>query len=219
MIQTRYKNTLKGYIIFEIKSFIARNFLCRKLPKKKGDKIYLHLGCGTNYKDGFINADLIFSLKFWKRKTDKVDWIVDLRYPLPCDDEYFDGIFTEHTIEHLYPEDAINLLRECYRILKKNGIIRITVPDLDRYIDFCKNSLAVPEDFRKKYKYCAEAIHHLAQDNYHLSVWNFELLKDSLEYVGFRKVLKCNFGEGLNKDLILDIEERKFETLYVEAIK
>jgi len=162
---------------------------------------------------------MIFSIKFWKKKKNKIDWIVDLRYPLPCDDEFFDGIFTEHTIEHLYPEEAINLLRECFRILKKGGCIRITVPDLDKYIAFCNDPNSVTEEFRKRFKFSAEAIHHLTQDNFHRSVWNYDILEKVLYDVGFKDVRKCKFGEGYDKNLILDLADREFETLYVEALK
>lgn len=39
-------------------------------------------------------------------------------------------IFTSHFIEHIPIKNAIKFLKECCRVLKPNGTIRIVVPDL-----------------------------------------------------------------------------------------
>ena len=56
--------------------------------------------------------------------------IHDLRKPLPFADETFEAAYTSHTIEHLYFEQALNLLEEIYRVLAPGGILRVVVPDL-----------------------------------------------------------------------------------------
>jgi predicted SAM-dependent methyltransferase len=50
---------------------------------------------------------------------------------LDFEDNTFDFIYSEHFFEHLFLEEAFELLKECYRILKPNGVIRIIVPDAD----------------------------------------------------------------------------------------
>jgi predicted SAM-dependent methyltransferase len=50
---------------------------------------------------------------------------------LEFEDNTFDFIYSEHFFEHLFLEEAFELLKECHRILKPNGIIRIVVPDAD----------------------------------------------------------------------------------------
>ena len=64
-----------------------------------------------------------------------------------------------------------------------------------------------------------ELIWSLTQNFKHYSVWNFEMLKMQLEKKKFEKVVKQKFREGENKNILLDREQRKHETLYVEAKK
>lgn len=52
----------------------------------------------------------------------------DLNFNLPYEDEYFDCILNSNGIEHL--EDQYNFIRECYRILKPNGKLIVTTPNI-----------------------------------------------------------------------------------------
>ncbi len=53
---------------------------------------------------------------------------VDLNQDLPFKDESFHFVLCSNGIEHL--EDPFHFIRECYRILKKNGKILITTPNI-----------------------------------------------------------------------------------------
>jgi len=50
-----------------------------------------------------------------------------------------EAVYASHVLEHLHDDEARNLLRECHRLLRPNGVVRIVVPDLQslvqRYID------------------------------------------------------------------------------------
>lgn len=81
----------------------------------------LHLGCGSIRFEGWLNIDL---------ESDDADLKLDLREPLPFEDESVDYIFSEHMIEHLVHSDGIRLLSECRRVLKPDGVLRISTPDL-----------------------------------------------------------------------------------------
>jgi SAM-dependent methyltransferase len=52
----------------------------------------------------------------------------DLNNRLPYKDGFFDYILNSNGIEHL--EDQYNFVRECYRILKPNGKLLITTPNI-----------------------------------------------------------------------------------------
>ena len=53
--------------------------------------------------------------------------------PLPFEKGRFQGIYTSHCLEHLREKSVLHVLSECKRILKNNGCLRITLPDLSLY--------------------------------------------------------------------------------------
>jgi SAM-dependent methyltransferase len=55
----------------------------------------------------------------------------DLTTKIPFEDEFFDAIFMIETLEHIIPEKINNLLINLRRVLKKDGIIVITVPSIN----------------------------------------------------------------------------------------
>lgn len=216
-----YKITVKNLLAFEVKSWIGRHFKNTKPLSIENEYNYLNLGCGDNYKEGYINADFFYHYRFWKKNNKRQEWQLDLRYPLDCSDNYFDGIFTEHTLEHLYPDDAKNLLRELYRVLKVGGRIRITVPDLAKYINFYNNYNNISEFkiFHSKYVSKCSAIRNMTQNYFHLSTWDFDELSKLLSDIGFSDIQQKNFSQTDDLNLNLDKSGRAWETLYIEAIK
>jgi SAM-dependent methyltransferase len=83
------------------------------------EKIRLNLGCGQEPLKGYLNVDLID----WFG----VDKVVDLtRFPWPWPSESVDEIRMWHVLEHL--EDQQRILGECWRVLRKGGILNLSVP-------------------------------------------------------------------------------------------
>ena len=64
----------------------------------------------------------------------------DCRKPLPFEKESVDHVFCSHFLEHLYRDDAIEVLKGFHTILKKGGTIRIVVPDIAVYVDHYKKT-------------------------------------------------------------------------------
>lgn len=110
----------------------------------------LNLGCGSHVPSGWVNVDYalgawvaklpVFSLINKKFKLINFDWsdniiLHDLRKKFPWKDNSVDAIYSSHTLEHLSKAEGRNFLRECHRVLKPNGIIRIIVPDLKATIN------------------------------------------------------------------------------------
>lgn len=218
-----FETTITGILKFELDSLIGRLFFNKKPPIINNEAKYLHLGSGRNVFENWVNADFYINyarLKFWKAffiQNPKPNWRLDLRYPLNCKDNYWDGVFTEHTIEHLYPNDVFKLLLELNRTMKKGALLRIAVPDIEKYINFYIKK--DDEIFLKEYKYGCEAIRNITQNYGHISVWDFEYLKFFLEKAGFKNIEKKEYREGNNQDLLRDLKVREWETLYVEAFK
>lgn len=94
-----------------------------------GKKIKLHIGCGTLYKDGWVNID-----NNSDNNIEKLDINHDLSTGLPFEDNQVDFIYHEHFIEHLTYDDGLLFLKDCFRVLKPSGVMRVACPDLDQLI-------------------------------------------------------------------------------------
>lgn len=91
----------------------------------------LNLGCGRNVMTGWINADL--------KATSSELFTMDASRPFPFPDNYFSYVFSEHMFEHLDLPGQQNMMRECLRVLRPGGVLRIAMPDFDFLIDLVNN--------------------------------------------------------------------------------
>ena len=95
-------------------------------------KTLLHVGCGPQTKSqikGFDNDD-------WKEirfdidedvNPDIVGTLIDMKLVKTGS---VDAVYSSHNIEHIYPHEVRIALKEFYRVLKDDGIVVITCPDL-----------------------------------------------------------------------------------------
>lgn len=119
----------------------------------------VNLGCGTTHVlqdwvniDGSLNARLaqyprirraLYDIGILPEDTYDVPWeehiddvlVHDVRNGLPFENGSVEYVFSSHLIEHLPKEGGVELLRECRRILKPDGVVRISTPDLRRFVD------------------------------------------------------------------------------------
>jgi predicted SAM-dependent methyltransferase len=59
-------------------------------------------------------------------------YYVDLsKEPLDFADNTFDGVDAYHVLEHLTPREGATFVAEIFRVLKPNGVCRVSVPDLE----------------------------------------------------------------------------------------
>ena len=221
LINSKYSWNWKYLFKYELSSLIGRIFFS-KPPTTKNKINLLHLGCGDNYFDEFINADF-FYLRWmpWRDKS-KYDWLLDFRYPLNCPKNYWDGVFSEHTLEHLTFEDNLKLFKELNQTMKKDSWLRICVPGLDEVLDaYSSNPSQDGKMLKIKYPYLtrAEAIHHLTQDYGHQSVWDADLFTELLESANFRNCQKVSFMKGNDPKLLKDNPDRMLGSIYFEAQK
>lgn len=85
-------------------------------------KIKVNLGCGETPFDGFINVDI-------QESPCKPDLIADCRN-LPFPDASVDWLECHQMLEHFELEEGFKVLAEMQRVVKKDGHILITVPDI-----------------------------------------------------------------------------------------
>jgi predicted SAM-dependent methyltransferase len=126
------------------------------------EKIKLNLGCGNQFANGWVNVDYsvgarlakipFFSSINKKVKLFNLDWnddifLCDLTKKFPWSDESVDEIYSSHTLEHLDKQQGYDFLSECYRVLKKQGVIRIVVPDLRAFVEHYIKGELLAENF------------------------------------------------------------------------
>lgn len=84
----------------------------------------VNLGSGDHKLAGWLNVDIAVK--------DGPDLVADLSRPLPFADACVDYIHTEDFFAALTLEQAYDFLRECARVLKPRGVMRLLTPDLER---------------------------------------------------------------------------------------
>lgn len=208
--------SLAKSVFYDVERFVG-HLLFRKHPPQGLSPNLLNLGCGPVLYEGWVNADEYAFKRALREKSFAPDWRLDMTRPWACRDDYWDGIFTQHALEHVPYSDAAFVLSECFRTLKPGAWLRVSVPGLQPYLDFCAGGDSPA--FFAGFPYRALAIAFLAQMHFHKSVWDAGLLTALLRETGFDSVREVAFGEGSDAALIKDQPEKAAESLYVEARK
>lgn len=176
---------------------------------KKKSKIKLDLGSNKKGTNGFVTIDHLSG-----------DIKHNLFNPLPLDNSTVDEIYTSHTLEHFKFENILFILKECNRVLKPEGKLKICVPNAKLYIEsYIKNEKFI---YRKSWYSLAvvDTGSHIDQLNYiaylngqHKYMFDEQNLISIIKMCGFKDVSLRNF------EVELDLKERHFESIYAIGIK
>jgi predicted SAM-dependent methyltransferase len=85
---------------------------------------YLNIGCGHRYHPEWVNIDMV------AQGPGVIEH--DLSKGLPFREEQFDVVYHSHVLEHIPRSGVPYFLKECLRVLKTDGILRLAVPDLEQ---------------------------------------------------------------------------------------
>jgi predicted SAM-dependent methyltransferase len=183
----------------------------------------LQVGCGPFSLDGWLNTDLLSG-----------DIYLNAEKKLPFENDSFNFIFCEHFIEHLYGDNGLKFLKECHRILRIGGVIRITTPDLEKLIElyFDTNPFARREECLRviygqesKLSPC-EFFNNYMHNWGHKFIYDRESIASMLTKIGFTNLTFCD-NKRSNHEALINLE-RHFEdyarlnpaeTLIIEAEK
>jgi len=204
--------------------FTARS-VRRSFASQNGCRV--NIGCGKNPIQGWINLDVVSypGVYFW-----------DCRSGLPFEDGTVTAIYSEHFFEHLDLEtEARPFLGECLRCLQSGGVLRIVVPDAGAYLrafsgpwqpladmrplDWTANGW---RDGRLGWVYQTKMQFMNAifrQRTEHKYAYDAETLVLVMHEAGFVDVVVQEFGVSIDSKMVPDSNDRRTESLYVEAVK
>lgn len=138
-------------------------FLIEKLLKERLTSVGL---------DSVESNIRIIEAKFKNDPNFKGAYYAD-KLPAPIPGEQFDVVFLIETIEHLLPEERQPIIREIYRLLKKNGKLIVTTPNNEN-LDARK--IICPE--------CGCVFHQMQ----HVSSWTTHSLSRLMADAEFKKI-------------------------------
>lgn len=154
---------------------------------------HLNLACGTDYKAGWQNLDIVAWPGY---KPPDLYW--DARKdPIPFPDESAIEIYCGYTLMHVGPRYHQRLLTDIYRVLAPLG--RLVVGEVDMPLVFHR-WLKTPSDGQvaqliwgeQGMQYDVEWGPKLEDFDKHCWGWSEQTLSDLLEKAGFRDVHRIN---------------------------
>ena len=180
-------------------------------------KVKLHLGCGNRYIPGFMHVDAI--------KFDHVDLVESVDHLPVFSDNSIDLIYACHLLEHFNKKRIPEVLKEWRRILKKKGVLRLSVPDFKVLSELYVSGRATLSQIHgpiiggQTYLY-----------NFHYSLFDKDTLTTELIKIGFakesirewnwRETEHCNVDDFSQAYLPhMDKENGTLISLNIEAVK
>ena len=201
----------------------------------------LNLGCGPQTPDGWINVDYAFGAKlakvplfdfinkrlgFFSLDWNKDVFIHDLRKLFPWGDETIDIVYSSHTLEHFTRNEGLHVLNECHRVLKRDGIIRIVLPDLLYIVSEYRNGNIRADSFVEKLgvlccngpnpiKNRLAPLIHIP----HKCMYDTPTLISILGEIGFNAVSRRNFDSDIPDIENIELKSRTGDAVIVEGRK
>jgi predicted SAM-dependent methyltransferase len=173
----------------------------------------LNWGCGDWRPDGWINSDRL--------DAPGVDIVCDIHDGLPLADDSLDYAVSVHALPEIGYDDLVPVLQELRRVLKPGGVLRLSLPDLDKGIDAYRAGNAGYFVIGDEWKdISSKMIVQLLWYGRSRTLFTYEFTKELLERAGFRAISKCAFKETASPFAdIVELDNREEESLFVEATK
>ena len=196
------------------------------------DLLFVNIGCALTAPDGWYNIDnsptiwlsrvpvarRIFKTPVWPKSVHRHDVLKGL----PFADVSVDFIYSSHTFEHFTYAQSLALTKECFRVLKPQGMLRIVVPDLASLVrDYLTDSAPLASHRFIQRLLLGHTWHDLLHPGaHHSQMFDERSLVAMVQEAGFNNPSVSHFAESrIPNVLSVELEERKRESLYVEVEK
>ncbi len=201
------------------------------------EKLFVQYGCGLSAPKEWVNFDASPTLRI--QKTPILNTLLksqlNVQFPdnvlygdivagLPIADNSADALYCSHVLEHLALEDFRIALRHSFKVLKKGGIFRCILPDLEFAAREYLKSLDAGNDeaslefmgpatllgLTNRHKGIKGMAASYFGNSLHLWMWDRKSLTKELMDAGFEIVRPCSFGDSTEKAFSFVEDEGRF---------
>lgn len=174
----------------------------------------MNWGCGSHPVPGWINSD--------QKSGAGIDISCDIRNGLPLANDSIGYIVSIHALEEVPYPDIVTVLQELRRVLEPNGILRLSLPDLEKgieaYVQKDRDYFLIPDDEVKSIG--GKLIVQLIWYGYSRTLFTYDFIEELLFKAEFRYVSRCSYKESKSQySDIVELDNRPQESLFVEAVK
>lgn len=100
-----------------------------KYKEQYPQELKLVLACGSNFIEGWFCTD-------FTEQPKRSIYHLDMTKKFLFDADSISYINIEHGIEHIDFKNGFACLKECFRVLKKGGVLRLSTPSLDKWVQY-----------------------------------------------------------------------------------
>lgn len=179
-------------------------------------KVMLNVGSYRTMYHGWINIDQ-HNLSDFAQRNGYHHVCHDVKKGLPYDTGVVDWIHASHFLEHLTYAEGLAFLKECRRVLKPGGAVRLAVPNAELLLNPATD-LSIFDEINDE---CAVAPTRMAKvqsllHSGHFAYYDTQTLLLSIEAAGLRPML-CDFRAGTPEILWGTLDMFPCLSLYAEG--
>jgi len=160
-------------------------------PPMKAKGLRLNIGCGDDYKEGFINIDPF-------EKVADAPWFAN---SIPLKDKCAGQIIAYEVLEHIGYHQVPEAIKEWHRLLVPRGTLHIVVPDV---VELAKKIIDDPENEWNMAIMYGSQWH---EGQYHKSGYTPKKLFKLFGYAGFRQIGMAKFTYGDTPSIYVEAEK------------
>ena len=174
----------------------------------------LNWGCGPRGVPGWLNSDL--------KSGSGIDFPCDIRDGLPIESGSLDYIASIHALQEIPLDDQVPVLKELHRMLRRDGVLRLCLPDADKairaYLNGDRGHFVVPDEDYSSLG--GKFVVHILWYGHSRVMYTPDFISELLGRTGFTKISHCRCHESASTLVgITDLDSRPRESLFVEAVK
>ena len=195
-------------------------------------KIYIQYGCGLSAPKEWTNFDVSPTLRIQKlpiigtilKSSLNTSFPKNVQYGdiingLPVKENSCDGLYCSHTLEHLSLNDFRLALKNSFKVLKKGGVFRCIVPDMEHLartyisqldsgntlasISFVDGTLM---GIKQRPRGLKGFVNSYYGNSHHLWMWDHKSLAEELKNAGFTQIRECKFNDSTD-DMFKFVED------------